>query len=93
MKAIWNNTIIAESDKTVSLEGNAYFPPDSLKKEFFSNSDKTSICSWKGKANYLDISVNNEKNINAAWFYKNPSDAAQEIKDHVAFWKGVRVEP
>ncbi len=93
MKAIWNNTIIAESDKTVSLEGNAYFPPDSLKKEFFSNSDKTSICPWKGKANYLDISVNNEKNINAAWFYKNPSDAAQEIKDHVAFWKGVRVEP
>lgn len=92
MKAIWNNEIIAQSDKVVSLEGNIYFPPESLISGFFVESDKTSICPWKGKANYLDIVVNGQVNTAAAWMYHNPSEAAQEIKDHVAFWRGVVVQ-
>ncbi len=92
MKAIWNNTVIAESDETISLEGNAYFPPESLNKQYFIDSDKTSVCPWKGKANYFDVIVDGQKNSGAAWVYRDPSDEAREIKNYVAFWKGVVVQ-
>ena len=91
MKAIWNGTVIAESGATVVVEGNHYFPLESLKKEFFQDSDATSACPWKGQANYFDVVVDEDTNAGAAWFYKNPKDAASQIKDHVAFWKGVEV--
>ena len=92
MRAIWNGTVIAESDDIVKVEGNAYFPLDSLKSELFTETDHTSICPWKGTANYFSITVDGETNANAAWFYKTPKDAAKEITGRVAFWKGVRVE-
>ncbi|MEM6802666.1 MAG: DUF427 domain-containing protein [Bacteroidota bacterium] len=92
MKAIWNNKIIAESDETVVIEGNHYFPADSLKKEFFKESDHESVCFWKGTANYYSLEVDGQTNQDAAWVYKTPSEAAARIKDHVAFWKGVKVE-
>ena len=91
MKAIWNGTVIAESGATVVVEGNHYFPLESLKKEFFQDSKATSACPWKGLANYFDVVVDEDTNAGAAWFYKNPKDAASQIKDHVAFWKGVEV--
>jgi uncharacterized protein (DUF427 family) len=91
MKAVFNKTVIAESDNTISLEGNTYFPPDSLKKEYFKETNHHTTCPWKGVASYYTIEVKGEICDNAGWFYKNPSDAAKEIKDHVAFWRGVRV--
>lgn len=91
MKAIWNNTIIAESDDTVTVEGNLYFPMESLKKEYIEESETTSFCSWKGTANYLSLIVNNEKNTNAIWFYKTPNSAAKEVTNRVAFWNGVQI--
>jgi uncharacterized protein (DUF427 family) len=90
-KAIWNGQVIAQSDNTVVVEGNHYFPPESINKEFFTESSTTSTCPWKGFANYYDIKVNGEINKGAAWYYKSPSERAKEIKDHVAFWKGVEV--
>ncbi|WP_373494064.1 DUF427 domain-containing protein [Aquiflexum sp.] len=92
MKAIWNNTVIAESDKTIQIEGNHYFPADTIKKEFFKSSDTHSTCPWKGQASYYSLEVNDETNKDAAWYYPEPKPAAREIKDHVAFWKGVKVE-
>lgn len=91
-KAIWNGQVIAESDNTVVVEGNHYFPPESLNKEFLKDSDTTSTCPWKGFANYYDIEVNGQVNSGAAWYYKQPSEKAKEIKDHVAFWKGVEIQ-
>jgi len=91
MKAIWNDTVLAESDDTEVVEGNHYFPPESIDKDFFEASDHTSVCPWKGTANYFSVVVNGERNENAAWTYPNPKDAASEIKDHVAFWNGVEV--
>jgi len=91
MKAIWNGTVLAESDDIVTVERNAYFPKASLKAEFFQPSDQTSHCPWKGDANYLSIEVNGEQNPNAAWTYPNPKEAAAEIKDRVAFWRGVEI--
>ena len=91
MKAIWNNTVLAESGDTEVVEGNHYFPPESIDKDFFEASDHTSVCPWKGTASYFSIVVDGERNENAAWTYPNPKDAASEIKDHVAFWKGVEV--
>ena len=91
MKAIWNNTVLAESGDTEVVEGNHYFPPESIDKDFFEASDHTSVCPWKGTASYFSLVVNGERNENAAWTYPNPKDAASEIKDHVAFWKGVEV--
>lgn len=91
MKALFNNVVIAESDQTVVIEGNHYFPPSSLKTEYYVESTHQSTCPWKGLANYYTIKVGNETGENAAWVYKNPKEAAKEIKDHVAFWKGVRV--
>ena len=92
MKAIWNDQILAESDDTVVVEGNHYFPEASIQKEFFEASATTSTCPWKGEASYYSLKVNGELNEDAAWYYPSPKDAAAEIKDHVAFWKGVVVE-
>ena len=91
MKAIWNDTVLAESGDTEVVEGNHYFPPESIDKDLFEASDHTSVCPWKGTASYFSLVVNGERNENAAWTYPNPKDAASEIKDHVAFWKGVEV--
>ena len=91
-KAIWNNQIVAESDQFEIVEGNVYFPPDSVKREFFKPSDRSSHCPWKGDASYYTLIVAGEENIDAAWFYPAPFDKAAHIKDHVAFWNGVTVE-
>jgi uncharacterized protein (DUF427 family) len=91
-KATWNGVILAESDNTEIVEGNHYFPPESVNKEYLKSSDHHSVCPWKGKASYYSIEVNGQVNENAAWYYPEPSDAAKQIKDHVAFWKGVEVE-
>jgi len=91
-KAIWNGEVLAESDETVIVEGNHYFPPASVNTEFFTGSDTNSRCFWKGTANYYDVVVDGEVNRDAAWYYPTPSDAAAEIKDYVAFWRGVKVE-
>lgn len=91
MKAIWKNQVIAESDKTVIIEGNHYFPPESINKEFFSSSETHSVCPWKGTASYYNVDVDGESNSDAAWFYPEPSNLAKGIKDHVAFWNGVEV--
>lgn len=92
MQASWNNVVIAESDDTIIIENNHYFPPSSIKKEFFEDSEHHTACPWKGKASYYTLNVEGKRNENAAWFYPDPKDAAQEIKDYVAFWKGVKVE-
>ncbi len=91
-KASWNGQIIAESNQTEVVEGNHYFPPDSLNQEFFQSSDQTSVCGWKGTANYYDVTVDGETNPGAAWYYADPKPEAANIKDYVAFWKGVTVE-
>ena len=91
MKAIWNGTTLAESNATVVVEGNHYFPRDSVKKEFFRESDTHTTCPWKGLASYSDVVVDGKVNKDAAWYYPQPSEAAKEIKDAVAFWKGVQV--
>lgn len=92
MKAIWNNAVIAESDNTVVVENNHYFPADSIKKEYFKSSDKHTTCPWKGKASYYTLEVDGKKNEAAAWYYPEPKDAAKQIKGRIAFWKGVTVE-
>ncbi len=91
MKATWNNTVIAESDQTVVIEGNHYFPADSIKQEFFAPSQTHTVCGWKGTASYYDIKVEDKTNRDAAWFYPQAKDAAKEIENHVAFWKGVEI--
>ncbi len=91
MQAIWNNAILAESDKAIVIEGNHYFPAESIKREYFLPSDHQTTCPWKGEASYYTIEVNGARNDNAAWFYPEPKAAASEIKDHVAFSKGVEI--
>ncbi|MHC5111788.1 MAG: DUF427 domain-containing protein [Planctomycetota bacterium] len=91
MKATWNSRTIAESDSTVVVDGNHYFPPASLKQEFLAPSSKTTFCGWKGTASYYNIVVDGASNDDAAWYYPDPMEAAANIKDHVAFWKGVEV--
>ncbi len=91
-KAIWNKAVLAESSRTQEVEGNQYFPQDSLHGEFLQASDHTSVCSWKGTAHYYHVVVNGRKNENAAWYYPEPKAAAANIKNYVAFWKGVEVE-
>ena len=91
MKAIWNGEVIAESDDTVTIEGNHYFPRDSVKAEFLRDSSTTSVCPWKGTASYHSLEVGSEQNPDAAWFYPDPKDAAAPIKDRIAFWRGVEV--
>ena len=90
-KATWNGTVIAESDDTVVVEGNHYFPPDSVRSELFEDSATTTTCPWKGEASYRTLVVDGARNEDAAWYYPAPKDAAAEIKDGVAFWKGVEV--
>ena len=91
MKAIWNNKIIAESDVTIIVENNHYFPEDSVKKEYFIKSETKTLCPWKGNASYYDVVVDGERNSDAAWYYADPKSAAKEIQNHVAFWKGVEI--
>ncbi len=91
MKAIWNNIVIAQSDNTIKIEGNHYFPPDSIKKEYFHESNNTSRCIWKGKANYLSVKVNGQTNKDCAWFYPKPSFLAKKITGYIAFWSGVKI--
>jgi len=91
MKAIWNGAILAESDDIVKVEGNAYFPADALKRELVIDSAHTSVCSWKGTANYLSLKVDGRINENAVWYYAEPKEAAAEIKGRYAFWKGVEI--
>jgi uncharacterized protein (DUF427 family) len=91
MKAIWNGEVIAHSDDTVTIEGNHYFPRDSVNAEYLRDSPTTSLCPWKGTASYHSLEVGGKTNPDAAWFYPEPKDAAAPIKDRIAFWKGVEV--
>ncbi len=91
MKAIWNDTVIAESNETISLEGNEYFPPESVNIKFFEPSSHKTTCPWKGEASYSDLVVNGKVNKNAAWHYPKPLPEARHIKDYVAFWRGVSI--
>ena len=91
MRATFNGTVIAESDDTVVVEGNHYFPPDSVRTEFFAPTEKTTVCPWKGTASYYDVTVGEESAANAAWFYPDPKEKAAEIKDRVAFYPVVAV--
>ena len=92
MKAIWNNTVIAESEDTIVIENNHYFPANSIKKEYFMESDSHSTCPWKGLASYYTLIVDGKENKDAAWYYPNVSELARTIKGRIAFWKGVRIE-
>jgi len=91
MKAIWNNTVIAESNETVVVENNHYFPANSINKDFFKESTTHSNCPWKGIASYYTIEVDGKENVDAAWYYPEVSELAKGIKGHVAFWKGVTI--
>ncbi len=91
MKAIWKDTIIAESDDTINVEGNPYFPAESVKKEFLLPSDTHTVCHWKGTASYYSIKVGDDVNQDAAWYYSETSDMAKGIKGRIAFWKGVQL--
>lgn len=91
-KAIWNGVVLAHSDDCEMVEGNHYFPPDSIQKEFFKPSDTHTTCGWKGVASYYTLSVNGEDNKDAAWYYPEPKSRAENIKNYVAFWRGVKVE-
>ncbi len=92
MRATWNGAVLAESDGIVEVEGNAYFPPASVNREYLRESAKRTTCSWKGEAGYYDVVVDGEVNPEAAWYYPSPSSAADHIKGHVAFWRGVEVD-
>ena len=91
MKAIWNDTVIAESDHTVVVEGNHYFPNNSIKNEFFKKTNTNTSCPWKGMASYYSVSVNGKTNIDCAWYYPAPSKESEKIKGMIAFWNGVQV--
>jgi uncharacterized protein (DUF427 family) len=92
MQAIWNGKIITESNQTIEVEGNQYFPPLSVKSEFLTESNTTTFCPWKGTASYYDLEVDGKVNKDAAWYYPNPLEAASNIKNYIAFWKGVVVK-
>ena len=92
MRATWNGATLADSEETVVVEGNHYFPAESIHEEYFLDSDTNTICPWKGEASYKTIEVAGQSNRDAAWFYPSPKDAAAQIKDYFAFWKGVEVE-
>jgi uncharacterized protein (DUF427 family) len=92
MKAVWNGATLAESDKTIVVEGNHYFPPDAVNREHFQASDTHTICHWKGDASYYTVAVDGKTNVDAAWFYPTPKAEAAQIKDYVAFWHGVKVD-
>ena len=90
--AVWNGTVIAESNNTVVVDGNHYFPMASIRQEYFKPSDHTSVCGWKGTAKYFDVDVDGQTNSQAAWYYPEPKPKAENIKNHVAFWNGVTVK-
>ena len=92
MKAVWNGEVIAESDRTVIVEGNHYFPSEALRREFLRPNETTTFCPWKGTASYYDLVVDGAVNEGAAWFYPEPKEEAAEIRDHVAFWRGVEIQ-
>ncbi len=92
VEAIWNDTVIAHSDDTVVVEGNHYFPRQAVQLDLLHESTMTTICPWKGKAQYYDVIVDGTTNPNAAWYYPDPAPAASAIQDRIAFWKGVRVQ-
>jgi uncharacterized protein (DUF427 family) len=91
-KAIWNGKVLAESNDTIVIEGNHYFPPESINRDYFQDSGTHTTCPWKGKASYYNIVDHGDTNKDAAWYYPNPNNGASEIKDYVAFWRGVNVE-
>ncbi len=92
MKALWNGQVLAESDETVVVDGNHYFPPNSIDQAYFQSSDHQTVCGWKGTASYYDVVVDGQTNANAAWYYPAAKDAAKNIEGYVAFWKGVQVQ-
>ncbi len=92
MKAIWKGITLAESNETIIIEGNHYFPPESINRQHFRQSNTDTFCPWKGTASYYDIEAEEAVNENAAWYYPNPSDLAKNIKDYIAFWKGVEIK-
>ncbi len=92
MRAKWHGKVIAESNKTISVEGNHYFPMESVRQEYLRASDTHTTCPWKGEASYYDVLVGDEVNKDAAWYYPQPKEAAQQITGHIAFWKGVSIE-
>ncbi len=91
MKAVWNEETIAESDETIVVEGNHYFPPDSVNKDFLQTSETHTVCGWKGTASYYDVVAGGETNIDAAWYYPEAKNEAKEIENYVAFWKDVKL--
>ena len=91
-KATWEGVVLAESSATIEVEGNQYFPAESVHREYFESSQHHSVCPWKGTASYFDVVVTGKKNADAAWYYPEPSKAAKQIKNYVAFWRGVKVE-
>lgn len=91
-RAIWNGAVLAESDRTEVVEGNQYFPPDSINSDYFQDSNTRTTCGWKGTASYYNIVVDGQTNKDAAWYYPTPKDAAKNIAGYIAFWKGVKVE-
>lgn len=92
IRAVWNGAVLAEATTTVQLEGNDYFPPDTVRREFLTDSTTTTVCPWKGTARYYTATVDGQVNPDAAWYYPDPKPRAQQIGNHVAFWKGVRIE-
>ncbi|PJF42073.1 MAG: hypothetical protein CUN50_05515 [Candidatus Thermofonsia Clade 1 bacterium] len=93
MKAIWNGAVIAESDQTIVVEGNHYFPPESVNRAYLRPSSTHTVCPWKGTASYYTLEVNGQANPDAAWYYPDPKPAAANIKGYIAFWRGVQVQP
>lgn len=91
MRAIWNGQVLAESDDTVVVEGNHYFPESSMRREFFKPSEHRTVCPWKGEASYYDLEVGGKQNPGAAWYYADPKPAAERIRGRLAFWRGVEV--
>jgi uncharacterized protein (DUF427 family) len=91
-RAIWNGAVLAESDQCIVVEGNQYFPPDAIRREYFKESNTHTTCPWKGLASYYTVVVDGKENKDAAWYYPHPKDTARQIKDYVAFWHGVQVE-
>lgn len=92
MKAIWNDKVVAESDRTIEIEGNQYFPPESIKKEYFEKTDHNTVCPWKGEASYYTLKVDGKENKNAVWSYHEPKEEARALEDYLAFWNGVEVK-
>jgi uncharacterized protein (DUF427 family) len=92
VRAVWKGQVLAESDATVVVEGNHYFPPEAVRREFFAPSDTHTTCSWKGLASYYTVNVEGTSNPDAAWYYPDPKAEAEHVRDYVAFWHGVTVE-